>query len=156
MRDKSVIKPEKNDYIKEVTTRIEDFCRHIAGQSKNTAIAKGDDYNQNNYSQHLILEVMVVIHDFQPRIMSYLKRIKNKTVFIFAVDQWVFERDVDRGLLGEAIASKLVWPYEALIGETYLHKQESELKQRLIIELLENLVINFPELAHSIKIHPNY
>ena len=156
MRDKSVIKPVKNDNNKEVTTRIVDFCRHVAGQSKITAIAKGDDYNQNNYSQHLILEVMVVIHDFQPRIMSYLKRIKNKTVFIFAVDQWVFERDVDRGLLGEAIASKLVWPYEALIGETYLHKQESELKQRLIIELLENLVINFPELAHSIKIHPKY
>ena len=99
---------------------------------------------------------MLVIHDFQPRLMSYLKPIKNKTVFVFAVDQWVFERDIDRGLLGEAIASKLIFPYHALQGEAYLHERELELKQRLVLELLENIVVNFPELANRIQILPQY
>ncbi len=99
---------------------------------------------------------MVIIHDFQPRLMSYLKRVRNKTLFVFAVDQWVFERDVDRGLLGDAIASKLVFPYIALKGDAYLREEEVALKKRLVSELLENLVINFPELASSIQILPQY
>ena len=99
---------------------------------------------------------MLVIHDFQPRLMSYLKLIANKTVFVFAVDQWVFERDIDRSLLGESIASKLIFPYIALQGENYLRDREVAFKQRLVLELLENLVINFPELAHRIQILPQY
>ena len=92
---------------------------------------------------------MLIIHNFQPRIMRYLKTVNNKTIFVFAVDQWIFERDIDRGFLGEAIASKLIFPYLALYGNDYLHEKEVALKKRLILELLENLVVNFPELAHS-------
>ena len=58
--------------------------------------------------------------------------------------------------LGEAIASKLIFPYLALQGKDYLHEKEVELKKRLILELLENLVVNFPELAHRIQIKPQY
>jgi len=45
----------------------------------------------------------------------------NKTIFVFAIDQWIFERDIDRGLLGEAIAGKIVFPYKPLYGDMYLH-----------------------------------
>ncbi len=99
---------------------------------------------------------MLVIQDFQPSLMSYLKTINNKTIFIFAVDQWVFERDVEKGFLGEAIASKLIFPYLPLYGNEYLHKKELALKKRLILELLENLVLNFPEMADQIQIKPQY
>jgi tRNA A-37 threonylcarbamoyl transferase component Bud32 len=88
--------------------------------------------------------------------MSYLKSVLNKTVFVFAVDQWIFERDVDRGFLGEAIASKLLFPYKTLQGEAYLCVEEVALKRRLILEAIENLVLNFPELAHLIKIKTPY
>ncbi len=99
---------------------------------------------------------MLVIHDYQPRLMSYLKTINNKTIFVFAVDQWIFERDIDRGFLGEAIASKLIFPHIPLLGNNYLHEKEVSLKKRLILELLENLVVNFPELIQSIQIKPQY
>ena len=99
---------------------------------------------------------MLVIHNFQPRLMRYLKTVNNKTIFVFAVDQWIFERDIDRGFLGEAIASKLIFPHLALHGNDYLHEKEVALKKRLILELLENLVVNFPELAHRIQIKPQY
>lgn len=104
----------------------------------------------------MIIEVMIIIHDFPARLLSYLKIIRDKPVFFFAVDQWVFERDIDRGLLGEAIASKLVFPYHPFEGGTYLHGREMELKQRLIVELLENIVINFPELIQRLQIQPKY
>ena len=99
---------------------------------------------------------MLVIHNFQPRLMSYLKTVNNKTIFVFAVDQWIFERDIDRGFLGEAIACKLIFPHLALLGNDYLHEREVALKKRLILELLENLVVNFPELSHRIQIKSQY
>jgi Kae1-associated kinase Bud32 len=98
----------------------------------------------------------LILGNFQPRLMRYFKTFNNKTIFVFAVDQWVFERDVDRGLLGEAIASKLIFPHLTLQGEAYLKQKEVALKKRLILELLENLVVNFPELAQSILIKPQY
>ena len=75
---------------------------------------------------------------------------------VFAVDQWVFERDIDRGFLGEAIASKLIFPYSALKGNEFLHNQELVLKKRLILEALENLSTSYPELAYHMQIKPQY
>ena len=99
---------------------------------------------------------MVVIHPFPARIMSYIKTVDEKTIFVFAVDQWVFERDIEIGLLGEAVAGKLIFPHSTLYGEDYLHQKEVMLKKRLILELLENLASSFPELTHRIQIEPKY
>lgn len=151
-----VTKPANSQEFDDLNKQILEFCKHIAGQSKITAIAEVDDYAQKPVSNRLIVEVMMIVHDFQPRLLSYLKVINGKTVFIFAVDQWVFERDIDRGLLGEAIAGKLIFPYHTFQGESYLKENELVLKRRLIVELLENLVINFPELAQRIQIKPQY
>jgi tRNA A-37 threonylcarbamoyl transferase component Bud32 len=140
----------------EFTNQILDFCRHISGSSKIVAIALADNYSLNHASKQTIHDVILVIHDFQPRMMRYFKIINKERVFVFAVDQWIFERDVDRGFLGEAIASKLIFPHLALQGNDYLYEKEVLLKKRLILELLENLVVNFPELAQSIQIKPQY
>jgi len=88
--------------------------------------------------------------------MSYVKIVDGRSVIFFAVDQWVFERDVDRGFLGEALAGTLIFPHTTLVGKEYLLKQEVLLKKRLILELLENLVLSFPELAHQLHIKPKY
>ncbi len=140
----------------ELTNQTLNFCRHIAGSSKIAAIALADNYSLKFSSEQSIHEVILVMHDFQPRLMRYFKTINNKRIFVFAVDQWIFERDVDRGFLGEAIASKLIYPYIVLQGSEYLNEKEVLLKKRLILELLENLVVNFPELAQSIQIKPQY
>jgi hypothetical protein len=103
-----------------------------------------------------IVEIMLVIQNFQPRLMNYIKRVNEKTFYVFAVDQWVFERDIEMGFLGEAIASKLVLPHTPLFGDEYLLRKEIELKKRLIHELLENLIQSFPELAQRMQIKPQY
>ena len=147
---------QANDKTYELTRQTLEFCRHIAGTSKIAALALVDNYSMKKPNQRTIHEVILVIHDFQPRLMSYLKIINNKTILVFAVDQWIFERDVDRGFLGESIASKLIFPLMPLFGNDYLHEKEVALKKRLILELLENIVVNFPELVQSVQIKPQY
>jgi Kae1-associated kinase Bud32 len=102
------------------------------------------------------LEIVLVIHDFQPRLMSYVKIVNGRSIIVLAVDQWVFERDVERGFLGEALAGNLIFPYTTLYGTDYLHAHEIMLKKRLILELLENLVLSFPELSYRIHVKPQY
>ncbi len=150
------MKQINNDANTELNNQILEFCRHIAGSAKVTAIGLVNNYSMKTLNEKTIQEVMLVIHDFQPRLMSYIKTVNNKTVFVFAVDQWIFERDIERGFLGEAIASKLIFPHFTLCGNDYLHKKEVNLKKRLILELLENLALSFPELAPRIQIKPQY
>ncbi len=88
--------------------------------------------------------------------MNYVKVVDKRNMVVVAVDEWVFERDVDRGFLGEALAGGLIFPYIPLVNEAYLHNQEVKLKKRLILELLENLVLDFPELSYTIHIEPEY
>jgi len=77
-------------------------------------------------------------------------------VFILAVDQRIFERDVEQGWLGEFVAEKITVPYEPLINEEYLRQQEVKVKKRIIWELLENIVSEFPELSHELFIKTEY
>ncbi len=88
--------------------------------------------------------------------MSYVKVLDARNIIVYAVDEWVFERDVDRGFLGEALAGKMIFPYVPLMNGNYLHLQEVKLKKRLILELLENLVLDFPELSYEFRIDSEY
>ncbi len=140
----------------EVRNQIFEFARHLAGNQTIVAIAHVDNYSMKSLSQELASEVLLVLKNFQPRIMSYIKTAKNKTFYVSAVDQWVFERDIEMGFLGEAIASKLIFPYTALLGGEYLHDNDVTLKKRLILELMQNLAQSFPELAGLMQIKPQY
>jgi hypothetical protein len=85
-----------------------------------------------------------------------VRLINGRNVVFFVVDQWIFERDVERGFLGEALASLLIFPYITVENGTYLHGQEVSLKRRLITELLGNLVFSYPEQPYRIRIKPEY
>jgi len=88
--------------------------------------------------------------------MNYVKTVDNTNLIVLAVDKWVFERDVDRGFLGEAVAGRLIFPCPPIANESYLLAQEVILKKRLTIELLQNLVSDFPELSYELHIKPEY
>jgi Kae1-associated kinase Bud32 len=152
----TVLKQVSDNETFELTTQTLEFCRHIAGSSKIAAVALLDHYSMKISNARTNQEVLLIVKSFHPRLMRYLKTVNNKTIFVFAVDQQIFERDIERGILGEAIASKLIFPHLPLEGNDYLHEKEVALKKRLILELLENLVVNFPELANTIQIKPEY
>ena len=138
------------------TEEILRFCRHIAGSCQIEAICICGDYTLGLPAAKTTLQALVVIHDFQPRLMNYVKAMDGINVAVLAVDEWVFERDVDRGFLGEALAKGIVFPYTPVINKDYLRLQEVRLKKRLIIEILQSLVLDFPELSYEFHIKPEY
>jgi tRNA A-37 threonylcarbamoyl transferase component Bud32 len=150
------LNPDSTSISYELYRQILDLCRRLAGTAKITAVILLDNNSITASSVKPPLEVVVVLRAFQPRLLSYVKVIDGRSIIVFAVDKWVFERDVDRGFLGEAFASALIFPYTALDGEDYLHGQEISLKKRLILELLSNLVLSFPELSSLLRIKPQY
>ena len=139
-----------------LSEQILSFCRHIAGSCQITAACICSHYALGLSNTKTAVEVLLVIRGFQPRLMNYLKVFDGRNIIVFAVDKWIFERDVDRGFLGEALAGGLIFPYIPLVNEDYLHIQEVKLKKRLTLELLENLVLDFPELSYEIHIKPEY
>ena len=152
----SLLKQTINVDANSLNSQILEFSRHLAGEQDIVAIAHVDIYSMKSIEEELTSEVLLVIRNFQPRVMSYIKTVNEKTIYVFAVDQWVFERDIEMGFLGEAIASKLIFPWAPLFGNQYLHNKELVLKKRLILELIQNLAQNFPELTHRMQIKPQY
>jgi tRNA A-37 threonylcarbamoyl transferase component Bud32 len=132
------------------------FCRHIAGSCQVTSACICGDHALALSNEKATMEILLIIHDFQPRLMNYVHVFDGKNAIFSAVDEWVFERDVDRGFLGEALAGELIFPYIPLLNKKYLDKQEVKLKKRLILELLQNLALNFPELSYNFHIQPEY
>ncbi|MDW8023480.1 MAG: lipopolysaccharide kinase InaA family protein [Nitrososphaerota archaeon] len=102
------------------------------------------------------IEILIILEGFQPRLMNYLKFFDDRVIILYVVDRWIFERDINDGFLGEAFAVHLIFPYIPITGEDYFKAKEVELKKRLIRELLENLVLNFPELSRELYIKPEY
>ncbi len=150
------MKQISNVAAEELNNQILEFCRHAAGSASVTAVTYVDNYANKTINEKTIVDAMVIIKNFQPRIMRYIKTFNEQTIFVLAVDQWIFERDIEIGLLGEAIASKLIFPHSPLCGEDYFQGKEVSLKKRLILELLQNLASSFPELTERFQIKPQY
>jgi tRNA A-37 threonylcarbamoyl transferase component Bud32 len=139
-----------------LTKEILDFSVHIAGSNhiKAACICRvGASWLTR---EKTVIQTLLIIYDFQPRLMNYVRNIQGKSVITLAVDEWIFERDVDRGFLGEALSWELTLPYTPLINEAYFHVQEVKLKKRLVSELLENLVLDYPTLSREFCIKPEY
>jgi tRNA A-37 threonylcarbamoyl transferase component Bud32 len=141
---------------KKLFEQVLNFSRHIAGTCEITASCMVSDYALGVSNEKAIMRVLLIIKDFQPRLMNYINTFDGRTAIVLAVDKWIFERDIDKGFLGEAIVGSLIFPYKALLNEEYLRAQEVKLKRRLILELLENLVLDFSELSYEIRIRPEY
>ncbi|MEM1563923.1 MAG: lipopolysaccharide kinase InaA family protein [Candidatus Bathyarchaeia archaeon] len=131
------------------------FCRHIANSRSIAAICLCSSPVLGNLEK-TPLEVLLIVDGFKPRLMNYIKFFHDKAVIVYAVDKWVFEKDVERGFLGETLAIQLLFPYKPLVNAEYLKFEELKLKKRLIHEILENLVLDFPDLCHEIHIKPEY
>ncbi|MEM3824281.1 MAG: lipopolysaccharide kinase InaA family protein [Candidatus Bathyarchaeia archaeon] len=146
---------QKRLYV-ELKEQICGFCRQIADSRPIIGVCLcGSAFNFFEMVK-TPLEVLLVIKGFKPRLMNYVRLFNGRPVIFYAVDQWVFERDVDSGFLGEAFSIHLIFPYTPLAGENYLKMEEVKLKKRLILENLENLALDFPELSYEIRIKPEY
>jgi len=102
------------------------------------------------------VNVLLVLRRFRFGLTSYQKSIGDVDIFILTVDSGTFEKDVKQGWFGEFVAEKILTPYEPLLNKEYLCRQEVSLKRRVIWELLENIVLGFPESSQELIIMPEY
>jgi len=135
---------------------VRSVCYSVAGNRHILAACLYGPQVSGYAHENSDINALLVLRGYKPLVKTYEKRLEERAIFLLAVDQRAFQRDVSKGWLGEFAAEKLVTPYEPLINEEYLWRQEVELKKRIVWELLEALVLEFPELSHELLIEPKY
>ncbi|TEU05284.1 hypothetical protein E3I90_04555, partial [Candidatus Bathyarchaeota archaeon] len=132
------------------------ICKRIAGFHKIVAACFYGPRVCGYADEKSDIHVLLLLSGYRTGLKCYSKPSNGVNVFILAVNQRIFERDVEQGWLGEFVAEKITVPYEPLINEKYLRRQEVKVKSRIIWELCENIVLGSPELCHELLIKPEY
>ena len=132
------------------------LCRNVAGNRAIIAACLYGPMVSGYGDDECDVDILLILKGFGSRIRTYEKKIGVRNALVLAVDQGAFQKDVSAGWLGEIAADKLLIPYEPLISEDYLWRQEVALKKRVVWELLEGLILEFPELSHELTIRQEY
>jgi tRNA A-37 threonylcarbamoyl transferase component Bud32 len=133
-----------------------DLCHNIAGKRRIVAACLYGPFGSGYADEKSNVNVLLVLSGFEPIVKMHHKTHGQKDVFILTVDQRAFHRDIEMGWLGEFVADKLMVPYEPLLKNEFLWHQEVAVKRRIIFELLENIILEFPELSQELLIKPEY
>jgi tRNA A-37 threonylcarbamoyl transferase component Bud32 len=142
-----------NESLKE---RLLSLCREIAGSRKIVAASLYGPWVCGYANQKTGINVLLILNGFTLRLNTFFESVDGFTVSILTVNRRDFERDVKKGWFGEFVAEKVTIPYEPLINEEYLRSREVEVKKRIVSELLENLILEFPESSHEFLIKKQY
>jgi len=147
----------KGDFLNEETRiRILNICQDLAKSREIIAACLYRLQANGPTERKRRLNAQVVIKSPQPVFELNRKRIDDLFAEFLVVDQRTFESDVEKGWLGELVVENIITPYRALLNEEYLWDQEVKAKKRLVSELIDNLVMEFPELSYDLFVRPEY
>jgi len=132
------------------------LCKRIAGSRHIIAACFYGPWVCGYADEKTDVNVLLILDGFPLLLNTYFKPTDGVNALILAVDRRAFERDVEQGWLGEFVAEKVTIPYEPLIKGEYLQRQEVKTKRRIVSELLENIVLEFPELSSEFLIKAEY
>ncbi len=102
------------------------------------------------------IDALVIVKNFENGIVNYKKKLNGVELNIIALDGRLFEKDVRHGFFGEFISDLLLAPYLPLLNPEYLKMGELQAKKRAVRAILENLVLELPELCYELLIKPEY
>jgi len=136
--------------------KVLDICKRIAGPREIVAACFYGSWVYAPAGYKGDVNVLLVLSVFRLGLKCFQKPLNETNVVVLAVDKGAFERDVDQGWLGEFVADKITVPYQPFVNEEYLWQREVQMKKRIIQELLENMVLEFPELSHEFLIKAEY
>ncbi len=135
---------------------ILDVCKGIAGSREALAACYFGPWACGYADKDSDIHVLLLLSGYGEGLGYHFRSLKDFDVSTLAVDQRIFESDVRKGLFGEFVAEKVTFPYEPLINREYLWRQEVKVKRRIVWELLENLVLEFPELSQELLIKAEF
>ncbi len=128
----------------------------IAGSRQIAAVCLYGPWVCGYANEKTDMNVLLVLNGFTPRLNTFFEDVDGVNVSILTVNRLDFERDVKRGWLGEFVSEKVTVPYEPLTNGEYLRSREVEVKKRIVSELLENLILEFPESSHEFLIKKEF
>jgi len=131
-------------------------CNIIAGSREITAVSIYGPWVCEYADEKTDVNVLMILDSFNLRLNTYHETVDGVNISILTVNRLDFERDVKRGWLGEFLAEKLTVPYEPLKNREYLQLNEVKIKKRNVSELLENLILEFPQSSHELLIKNEY
>ena len=133
-----------------------ELCKNIAGSRQIIAACIYGPWVCGYADQKTDINVLLILDSFTLRINTYFETVGDVNVSVLTVNHSDFERDVNKSWLGEFFAEKVTVPYEPLKNGDYLRLHEVKLKKRTVLELLENLILEFPESSHEFLIKKEY
>jgi tRNA A-37 threonylcarbamoyl transferase component Bud32 len=136
--------------------KIDKKCHDISGSRQISAISLYGPWVCGYADAKTELNVLLIINRFPYRLNTYHEVVKGVTISILTINRSDFERDIEKGWLGDFLAEKVIIPYEPLKNAEYLWFNELKIKKRKILELVENLILEFPESSHEFLIKKEY
>ncbi|MFZ7137142.1 MAG: lipopolysaccharide kinase InaA family protein [archaeon] len=136
--------------------KILNICKDIAGSRKITAVCVYGPWACGYADKKTDVNVLLVLDRYLLRLHNYYDTNDDIKISILIVNQSDFERDIKKGWLGEFCAERLLVPYVPLINAEYLENNEIKAKKRTIMELLGNLILEFPESSYDFSIKKDY
>jgi len=126
------------------------FEKEIFAAAANLSYMRGRDKTESR------VDVMLIL-DSSARKLSYeRKNLDGGLLSILAVDRRTFEKDVENDWLGGMLVESLLMPYEPLVNKNFLWHQELKAKKRIIIEIINNLILEYPEMSRELLLKPEF
>ena len=137
-------------------SRILTICREEARQLKIVAAFCYDSVLPVPEGERRRFKVFLVLDSPRLILRHRLKRHRDFEVSVLVVDGASFGKDAESDWLGGFLAENLLMPYEVLFNEDFLWQNEVRVKRRLVTEVLDNLVLEYPEMSHELMVKPEY
>ncbi len=102
------------------------------------------------------LDAVAIISDFPQGLRYRFSGLGNGYLNALFVDRELFELDASKGVLGDFLADKLSMPYLPLSNPEYLKEEEVKAKERIVLEILEGLILEYGRLAEGLLFDRRY
>ena len=135
---------------------ILDACSRVAGKSRIEAICLYGSRISGYAREDSDYDVLLILTEYANGVKYSYEKVDGNQLAILIVDKKALELDAEKGSFGDFIAGRLMSPYTPLLNTEYLEDIEVKLKKRFVEEDLEDLVIEYEELARGLVIRLEY
>lgn len=140
----------------EVHGVIRDACARVAGDAAIEALCLYGSRVSGYAREDSDYDVLLILAEYAPGVKYVYETVERRQLAILIVEQQALELDAETGSFGDFIAGRLMGPYTPLQNAAYLEAIEVTVKTRFAAEDLEDLVIEYEDLARGLVIHPEY
>ena len=135
---------------------ILDTCSRVAGKNHIEAICLYGSRVSGYSREDSDYDVLLILSEYANGVKYSYEKVDDNQLALLIVDKKALELDAEKGSFGDFIAGRLISPYTPILNTEYLEDIEIKIKKRFAEEDLEDLVIEYEELARGLVIRLEY